>query len=1553
MRQGRAYGLVSLLLLVSILPMATAVDSTVSVNTTWSGDVVLTGNVTVANGATLTVSPGTTVDAKSYSIVVEGTMVVDQASFFSSVVPETQGSHGQGLWSGLVVEPGGQLNLTDSVVANASASVLVRGAFNGTDVVFNDAYRGLSVMGGDAVATGLDANRIDYEAVYVESGSLNLTHATATEVAVGLANHAQASVVDLTVSEAGVGAQSLGGDLYLSGFAVHNASVGFATVAGADTTLRTFSGTGLALAVDASDTDGLNLSGATLSGERFLVGQGVASMMVHDVGFVAMSADSRPAMDVRCDGTCELLGSVIEGPETGISWSGPGTSIMGDVQVHNATYAVEATGSGHADWTNITVSASETGLSVQTPTSSLANVEVLMTSDDAKGVDVLGGQHSWSTITVEKPFVSADRTSIGLNAWYSDLILDHFTARNMSIGMMVEDSTVEAQTTEANIGSLAGLHLVDASFTGTSLTTIAQDEGVLMEGDSTLHLASWTAQLHDTPLMLSTGSTATVRSFSPANTAPSSADALGDGTLYYGSSGNPTVSTTASYRLLETDVTFTDLAGQPVEANVLVHGFELVSNSNGALTLPLVNSGSEVDVTLDGAGTRVTLYGGQTGQSVQVPVIPDGDWTISSGQDVVLGPRPDGQPHQLTGDLTVANNGALTLLSTDVILSTGHSITLQGTGQLTGVDASIIADTLQASGQSMLTGSPDDSLTVEADVQWGCLSPREVENLNIVGSLVVQPGCEIDVMGGSIEGNVQAMTGAVFTSSSTLDVTVLDKGTPVEGALISIEGSVAMTDQEGTLTTQTEARRVTDSGETWGGIKTVSLQRGNFSDFVTWDTNRSLEHTFMASTVPTGEVSGWLVLERQWSPYTLDGSLLLQTASTMSVQDGVSLRVSEGASITVNGLFDAGEATISSTGYGARWGGLTLGTSTAAVIQLSGTQLIESAPALTVSGLGSVVADDVFMARSASDPLLVVESGSNAELAVRNSHLQNGSGCAHLYPSSGLVTFANVSFADCEEQAIWAQQVPLDLNSLTFDEGSESGLELTGVSGSVNGVDATHFNGQGAIVSLNNLAPGFVLSDVEGHVTGEGGIIGEGNEDLTLERIQLTGAPGIDVDRTSGVFSDLTLQGEGSGTAFVSHHGRSSDSLVVEGLNISGYSVGVSLHSDPGEISAPLILREANILVSSALATEYFPVRLENSDLVGSVDVAHTTVHTVDGSAGTLMVGDGGEYAAFRTVVLDARRGGTPVPASFTVSYGNENLDPLTVMGTTVDVELLLRTVSESSEAVAGEWSVQASVAGSPLATLSVDSPATAPSLLVVNVLINQAPEIQLLEPYAGQRVMEGDFIRASASYSDDMDSVGDLVLSWRVYDLQGNDVLQAGNEPVYNITDLPAGYYIVEVKVVDTFGEAATASMDFEYTLLDTDNDWSASCSSTTWFDANTGKSCGPNIYDEDDDNDGFSDAKDAFPLDPCAQLDTDGDTQPDVLDCPEGYTSWLTEDMDDDGDGTPDVLEGVETSDADVNLNALLLVAAIFVVVFLLFLARLRRGGPGDLTSLDQRHL
>jgi hypothetical protein len=87
----------------------------------------------------------------------------------------------------------------------------------------------------------------------------------------------------------------------------------------------------------------------------------------------------------------------------------------------------------------------------------------------------------------------------------------------------------------------------------------------------------------------------------------------------------------------ETPVTFTDLNGQPLEANVVAHGFEYVANSNGALTLPLSESGAVVDATYQGAGVRVVLTGGYIGQSVQVPVIPTGDWTIPSNKVVIFG----------------------------------------------------------------------------------------------------------------------------------------------------------------------------------------------------------------------------------------------------------------------------------------------------------------------------------------------------------------------------------------------------------------------------------------------------------------------------------------------------------------------------------------------------------------------------------------------------------------------------------------------------------------------------------------------------------------------------------------------------------------------------------------------------------------------------------------------------------------------------------------------------------------------------------------------------
>ena len=56
--------------------MAVEVSGIINSDTTWSGDILLTGSVKVTNGATLTVSPGTTVTVKNgnnYKIWIDST----------------------------------------------------------------------------------------------------------------------------------------------------------------------------------------------------------------------------------------------------------------------------------------------------------------------------------------------------------------------------------------------------------------------------------------------------------------------------------------------------------------------------------------------------------------------------------------------------------------------------------------------------------------------------------------------------------------------------------------------------------------------------------------------------------------------------------------------------------------------------------------------------------------------------------------------------------------------------------------------------------------------------------------------------------------------------------------------------------------------------------------------------------------------------------------------------------------------------------------------------------------------------------------------------------------------------------------------------------------------------------------------------------------------------------------------------------------------------------------------------------------------------------------
>ena len=118
-----------------------------------------------------------------------------------------------------------------------------------------------------------------------------------------------------------------------------------------------------------------------------------------------------------------------------------------------------------------------------------------------------------------------------------------------------------------------------------------------------------------------------------------------------------------------------------------------------------------MDVTLEGAGVRVMLYGGQNGQSVQVRSFPRETGRFLQDK-MWFSVRVRTANRTNSTGFDGGEQRRLTLVSTEVVLSQGHTVTLQGTGQLIGEEATMVADAVQASGQSVLTGTETASLTL-------------------------------------------------------------------------------------------------------------------------------------------------------------------------------------------------------------------------------------------------------------------------------------------------------------------------------------------------------------------------------------------------------------------------------------------------------------------------------------------------------------------------------------------------------------------------------------------------------------------------------------------------------------------------------------------------------------------------------------------------------------------------------------------------------------------------------------------------------------------------
>ena len=1553
--RSQAIALFVLLLATSLTPFVSSDVTITATDATWDGENhVLDGNVTVSSSSTLTIESGAIIDTGDYWIQIDGSLIATDVEFMSSVTPTSQGSTGAGLWPGIIISSTADAVLTNVTIRGAESALAVHGdVIIHEEILITNSYIGLDIHAtGTVIAEYVTMDTIDIQAVHNE-GQLTVTTGEFTNAATGIHSSNEVTASDVTFNQTGFALDIVAGDATITGLGLDNVSVGIGSDAGASTTVSSIFGQSVTLLIDGSGTDDLTVSDALLTGDRLLWGS-VESIDVSEIDFTQQSLD-RTAIDIRCTINCIFDDVKLSQTEIGFDIDGPGVTEIKNSDIESTNIALRGSGDGLLTLEDSNFTSQGKVMTFSGLDTEITDSNAELSQGDGPAVNVLEGQHQWNNFNVEKAYSSSDVTSQGIDAWYTSIESTSLTTNGYSTGAVFEDSALTAETATFINGKTTGLYGIQSTFTLEDLITSTQQYGVRLADESHLQTSTWAANLHNTPLLLEEDSTANARTFTPQNTAQGSSDAVGDGIFLYGGPTTSTISTTAYGYLYETYVSFTDINNQPIQADAYAHNFLSTGDTNGVASLPLLSTGSMVDVLYQGAGVRAELIGNQAGQSVQIITVPQGDWNLPSSSTIVLGAKPDGSPHILNGNLNFATNSQLKLIDTTLIVDSSSSVDLGASGTLSGDGGILNATSLSLNVQSTFT-SEGNGLEIQSPVQWACSSAQSISDVRFTSTLSIGALCEVEMTGGEANEQITVGTGGSFSLFSVLEISVLDKGVPVEGATIIVDGQTVSTDALGEATTQTTARSVDSQGDVQGGTKTVTMQIQSFTEFYAWDTKRSTSHTFMASTLPTGTINSWLVLEKSWSPYRLEGDLTIASTTKLTVNDGVELRIASQAIIDVQGVFEAGSATISSTGFGARWGGLVLDGIVGSRIQLSGTQLVEGSPLLTVSGYGEMVAENVNFARSAgSDPLILINSGAQATVSLSNSHLRDaGSMCIQSQSPDAKIVLDGVEFTDCNGDAAWIRLSDVEFNNVTINGGMEDGLALIGVTGQVSGLKTSSFVGD-STVRLESIDGDFIIEDSQISAGSEVGLIAFNCDDLIIRNLELSGAPGLDIDETSGQLEQITAHGNGVGTGVTIRHGKAS-SMMVSDLSITNYSVGLRLHAHDFEEPGVAYIHNLTIDSSDALSVEYYDAQISDSDLVGSISVAGSTINIIDSSIiGTKSLSTEGVLNEWSTHSLSAILNGISVEATYVIS--TELLDqPSTYSGQFIDIILQYSKHTEIQSELSTSATIETYSAMSLVNNSEFELGNGVNQQVAISLLPNAAPVASVSAPYSGQRFMETVPIEVIYTVLDDTTILSDIAMSWKVFDAQSQLVkegLLSDSGSSFNVTNMGPGLYVLQVIATDDLSLFSTVEVDFEVTLLDTDGDWISSCSSDTWFDALNGVQCGPDIYDPDDDNDGRLDENDVWPTDACAWMDTDDDGQPDRIECPEGKTTMLFEDQDDDGDGTPDELEGKSSTKNEDQSTALLLIGGIIVIVLIIFFLRTRGGGPKSLGEIDERML
>ena len=1542
-------------------------------NTVWSGSHVVDQAVTVAQGATLTIAAGADIDiSEDIAIIIQGNLVIEGTEGNPSEIYGTfrYPTSDRPVWQGFRIDPSGSAIVGQSVITHSRGGFDVAGDLSissGMNPLVEGAQIGYRIDGGtisvptdsslrcsDSAIACLSLTSTSLEVPLVEAvnssaivllnsgGNLTASELIGDDIGIGIQIHdgANLSVTHLNLTDANVGVSQNG---------VANTWIGSIHLTGENGIVVDWSSSSDAI-IDNITTN----PGATV--RETIHAEGVIDGYVANVTVVG--SGTHPALYLGVDGTINVQSFSGIGFAEGVLLRGSGTANLDGIDISVSNQLIDTIGAAtlhlsNSDW----ITTGKFG-TLASASSILNGVNMTGNSAVEEGLELITGNHHLDEVYLERPYTASDRVSTGLRCIWSDVQLTSVHLVGWYHGAILEqDGHVSAQDLNISGGGRDGGNSVmidGGSLQATSLHTEDADHGIeilngspLWDAGPSIHIDQWTAADHrDITLLMSDETAVTVRNL-PTFQTTASYDAFGDGLLLWGGSSSGRISVSESYHLIEHGLIVQDLGGQPVfDADVDSLGFNTTSAVDGSVTLPILETGyTSVTATSGGIGT--TKMTDSSSSIIQIPLLPtSGDWRITSGNTAVL---QDGD-FSIPGDLIIESGAALHLVRATLTLDQDAFYTSEG-GELFG-DSGLITGGTGSHGSALSPLAYSGDLTVDQSVEVNCTENATADG-HFLSELTIGPDCTLTIHG-SVNGTVILSTGSSVLVESSIQVRILDRGFPVEGATVIVGALQMNTLSDGIAEGSVVSARYEETENVITGTVTIVVRQQGIESLRSWDTSVPFNEDISVSTLDSGTLTGWTRIEPQFSPVHLLGDLIIPPGVTLQILPQASLRIGASMTVDVQGNLDAEDATI--TGYD--W--LSLHISGDAIIR--GTQ-ITGGPIDVASDGELTVIDSVLNGAP-------IDLSSSSQVTLQTSRLLGSSTCLSGTDQSILIV-QDTTFESCHQQGILAFGSTVEFTDITLAPGNGRGVWLQAANGNVTNLEATAHTGKAALL----------LEDV-GDLRVRGGtfnaslepaIISQYTESLDIIGGNVIASTGALLEESSGNMESMIFEGGGTGAVGLRVDSSTSRLLTLRNLSFQGWAHGIELIGDKDDLENPAIrIEECNIDTIESISSVSLPFLVASSILSGSVNVS-TTAFSFEAAlissmpAGGIQVIDPAtvRIAEERRITLEDQSGNTLDSGLIEISIP-EFHDTLSEQSTIVEngdsVVLYHRVVTQDFDLTYPQVQLD-STAGGYLST--VDSAEIGDGMssdIVIQMITNTIPTITITQPIDDDVSYLGDELLITVQVTDpDSVQAGALVVTYEISEEGLSMSQQIGSETGFSspyaelsqtIYPTELGTYTLTVSVRDPAGGVSMDSIIFQILPQDNDGDFIETCQTTgdyAWYDPVEEVRCGPDEYDDDDDNDGMRDAIDMFPKDPCAWQDTDDDGNPDeiVVSC----VTDLTEDKDDDDDGLLDQddpdpkvpLTAVESTSEDPLIVTLLspgvVLPLLVIVVATALLARQRR--------------